>query len=374
MPYNRRPPVHRRRDAAMCTNRRFSPGDYVDARYRFNGNSASVPMSESSVAWRDAFIQNYETAANFEFQACYVCGGSEFEPLSEVDRYGFWYPTGLCLNCGNVQQTTYYKDSVVKSLYETYYRHIYGNQPPAQLFADQYQHAKSIHDIVDAHLGNGQHRLLEVGTGAGGILQYFADSGYQVTGLDFDKDFIEYGKAKGLNLLLGSIDVLPEEDRFDCIVLSHVLEHIVDPSGFLARLAGKLTDSGCLYVEVPSLNEVMAGNYDCDLLKFYQNAHVIHFSMDSFTNLCGQSGLSVTRIDPSIRAIVTANGDSDFSFRPTDHVDQTRSLLRKIESRRTGLTHRLRRTAKRGIKNTASSVLAKVGLRELVRSALRRKA
>ena len=135
-----------------------------------------------------------------------------------------------------------------------------------------------------------------------------------------------------------------------------------------------MTPDGCLYVEVPSLNEVRAGSYDCDLLKFLQNAHVIHFSMDSFANLCTQSGLHVSRIDPSIRAIVTANNGSPLPPTPVNHVDLTRTLLRDIESRRTGATHRARRAVKRSLKTTASVFLARVGLKEIVRSALGRKA
>ncbi len=346
----------------------------MDARYRFGGNSASIPMSGESIEWRDAFTEKYGDDASFEAQACYICGGSQFEEVSQIDRYGFWYPTGLCLSCGSVQQTTYYKASVLESFYEDYYRHIYGNQPPEKLFADQYQHAGSIHEIVQSHLGSEQRRVLEVGTGAGGILKFFADRGYRVSGIDFDDEFIAYGAAKGLDLHVGGVDTLPEGEKYDCIILSHVLEHIVDPIEFLESLAAKLTPAGCLYIEVPSLNGVQAGNYDCDLLKFFQNAHVIHFSMDSFANLCAQSGLDVSRIDPSIRAIVTATSGSLPRPTPVNHVALTRALISDIESLRTGVTHRVRRAVRRRVKNTASAFLARVGLREIVRSALRRKA
>jgi SAM-dependent methyltransferase len=346
----------------------------LDARYRFVGNSASIDMTDASIEWRDAFTEKYGDGASFEKQACYICGGSEFEEISQIDRYGFWYPTGLCLSCGNVQQTSYYTALVLGAFYENYYRHIYGNQSPEKLFADQYQHAGSIHEIVTSHLGSEQYRVLEVGTGAGGILKYFADRGYRVSGIDFDDEFIAYGAAKGLDLHVGGVDTLPEGEKYDCIILSHVLEHIVGPIEFLESLAAKLTPAGCLYIEVPSLNGVRAGSYDCDLLKFYQNAHVIHFSTDSFANLCAQSGLDVNRIDPSIRAIVTANNGSPPRPTPVNHVALTRTLLRDVESRRTGVTHRVRRVLRHSVKNTASVFLARVGLREIVRSALGRKA
>ncbi len=39
---------------------------------------------------------------------CAICVGENFYTFNHVDRYNIPYPTGICLNCGNIQQVQYY--------------------------------------------------------------------------------------------------------------------------------------------------------------------------------------------------------------------------------------------------------------------------
>ena len=51
---------------------------------------------------------------------CFLCGSPNetIDIFSTEDRYGFVYPTGMCLQCGNIQQAEYYSDEHVKIFYE----------------------------------------------------------------------------------------------------------------------------------------------------------------------------------------------------------------------------------------------------------------
>jgi len=50
-------------------------------------------------------------------------------------------------------------------------------------------------------------RIVEIGCGAGGILQYFKEKGNDVYGVDLGSEYIEFGRANyNLNIGTGTID------------------------------------------------------------------------------------------------------------------------------------------------------------------------
>ncbi len=55
----------------------------------------------------------------------------------------------------------------------------------------------------------------------------------------------------GIQYLGKTLDDLPKDQKFDLILLSHVLEHAESPVGLLKDLAARLSKGGVIYVEVP---------------------------------------------------------------------------------------------------------------------------
>lgn len=273
----------------------------LHSRYKYNKPTTCIPMSEKSIAARDEFTKKYKGKDILEHQKCYICRSDEFQVINERDRYGFYYPTGICNNCGNIQQVQYYKESILADFYENFYRKIYGHQTPEQLFltqkkergADIYKFASDI---------QAPKKVLEVGCGAGGILSVFRENKCDVLGLDFDANYLNFAKENDIQVRCGSIDQLNQGECFDLIILSHVLEHIIEPIKFLELLSEHLNENGILYIEVPSLHNVAAGGYKYDLLRYWQNAHTIHFSKYSLGLLCKQAGLKCIKSTDFIKS------------------------------------------------------------------------
>ena len=41
-------------------------------------------------------------------------------------------------------------------------------------------------------------------------------------------------------------------NKYDCLVLSHVLEHIYDLNSFIDKISENINDNGFLYIEIPN--------------------------------------------------------------------------------------------------------------------------
>ena len=57
-------------------------------------------------------------------------------------------------------------------------------------------------------------------------------------------------RSLGVRLINGPDD-LPSGTSFDLVVLSHVLEHVAEPIGFLGAMTSRLRSGGVLFIEVP---------------------------------------------------------------------------------------------------------------------------
>ena len=303
--------------------------------YIYNGTKNYVKMSNESVSARDEFLAKIEEKKALEPQDCFVCSSKSFEPIGEIDRYGFYYPTGMCTQCGNVQQTEYYNESVLVDFYSNYYRKIYGNTSSSELFKSQKEFTgKKIYKFITS-LRNPRN-VLEIGCGAGGILAVFKENGSAVTGLDFDDDYLEEARSHQIRVIRGSTEALDRDVKFDVIILSHLLEHIVKPADFLNNVKSFLTDDGLIYIEVPSIDGVCDGAFHYDLLRYWQNAHTIHFTTKSLDLLCLSVGLENVSRTKFIESC-WKKSDEQGGFSQKDqllNLEYTKSLLKETERRR----------------------------------------
>ena len=95
--------------------------------------------------------------------------------------------------------------------------------------------------------------LLDIGASRGIFLNQARVQGWSIFGLEAGIDTIEYAQRQwGIHIQHGTLEetTLPEA-FYDCVHLSHVLEHLLDPPGSMQRIVKAMKTGGVLIVEVP---------------------------------------------------------------------------------------------------------------------------
>ena len=125
----------------------------------------------------------------------------------------------------------------------------------------------------------------------------FKQAGYEVVGIEPDAAAREVA-TKAVEVLAGTAEALPDEvagRRFDVVLLSHVLEHCIDPAGALRNVQRMLEPKGTAIIEVPN-NAAMGlemygpGWFFADIPR-----HLQFFTENSLRRALERAGLRVTR-------------------------------------------------------------------------------
>ena len=108
-------------------------------------------------------------------------------------------------------------------------------------------------------------KLMDVGCGNGYILSLAKKLGWQTRGLEVDPSAVRAARAQGLDIEQGSYTRLADLTRiFDCIICSHVLEHVHDPRDMLYRLAEALKPGGTLLLSLPNATSLVRSYFGDD--------------------------------------------------------------------------------------------------------------
>ncbi|MDD2916222.1 MAG: class I SAM-dependent methyltransferase [Candidatus Gracilibacteria bacterium] len=173
------------------------------------------------------------------------------------------------------------------------------NIPDFQSFAETYEDIYVNPDIekLKARLApspkkNGK-KVLDIGCNHGTQLIPFYNKGYEIYGIDLNKKAIEDCKKylPSDHFFHSTVEGLDfEDDSFDVITTSHVLEHVYDLDTFLSSVYRLLKRGGTFTIKVPhgrSLEMLVWGKYSS---QSWVPFHINMFDQKSITHILKKHG------------------------------------------------------------------------------------
>jgi 2-polyprenyl-3-methyl-5-hydroxy-6-metoxy-1,4-benzoquinol methylase len=160
----------------------------------------------------------------------------------------------------------------------------------------------SVNPPVFRRIPRSAKRILDVGCGDGSLARAIrAEWPAQVCGLTYSEEEARLAREGTERIWVADLDRfdVPDLGAFDCIVCSHVLEHLVDPWRVLAKLRGHLEPGGTLIVALPNLLfwrnrvEMLRGRFRYTEGGLMDRTHCKFFDWDTAAELVAGSGLEL---------------------------------------------------------------------------------
>lgn len=239
-----------------------------------------------------------DTVTKTSARSCPICGESTCDVLH---RQKFVLPQGhpltngydvvCCRGCGFV-----YADTVVSQVdYDRFYARFskYEDRLTATGGGDTTWDAERLHHTAECVAGllpNPRSRILDIGCANGGLLRALKHLGWSdLCGMDPSRACVENTQRSGIEAHVGRLSAIPDDlGQFDCVILSHVLEHVSSLKSAVCSLSSLLGPDGIVYVETP--DAARYAEFVTAPFQDFNTEHINHFSLRCLANLFGNMG------------------------------------------------------------------------------------
>lgn len=97
--------------------------------------------------------------------------------------------------------------------------------------------------------------VLDIGCGTGWTTSIWQKNGFTVTGLEPSQSRSDIArKTYGISVVHNHIEHFKPTEKFDVIIMRHLLEHIADPVSTLTAVKSFLKPNGILLIVIPNIN------------------------------------------------------------------------------------------------------------------------
>ena len=142
-------------------------------------------------------------------------------------------------------------------------------------------------------------KLLDIGCGTGDFLQEAKNKGWNVKGIEPNKDARALANSKTNNQVFDAEELLNfKKNSFDIITLWHVLEHLPKLDEQLDIFKKLLRPNGALIIAVPNHKSFDASYYKSFWAAYDVPRHLWHFSQASIKNLFQRRKMEVVKTLP----------------------------------------------------------------------------
>lgn len=136
-------------------------------------------------------------------------------------------------------------------------------------------------------------RVLEIGSSTGLLLELFQKSGWIVQGVEPSEKSSMYSKKLGIPTIIETFEKAQIKEKFDVIILNHVLEHLENPAKALEKAHSLLDIGGIIVINVPNAGSLSARIYGDSWEYLLPNEHLWQFTPPALFKLLNNAGFKV---------------------------------------------------------------------------------
>ncbi len=234
----------------------------------------------------------YPLAKDFPYVTCQECGLVRQDPLPREEDIAAFYPPDYGPHIGGSKQK---RDKWINRMARRYY---YGTESVGRSGFMRFLFGLLSKRVMPTiRPPRGQNRLLDIGCASGDQLKRYEALGWTVKGIEISPNAVGIARAKGLEVHQGTAYDAPfETGSFDMIILSHVIEHVLEPDRFLRRCAEFLAPGGMLVLSTPCIRSLGFSLYGSCWFPLDAPRHLMLFDLRTIKMLGEKAGLRPNRI------------------------------------------------------------------------------
>lgn len=167
-------------------------------------------------------------------------------------------------------------------------------------------HSKNINRLaIDAVKVNSL--VLDIGCASGSIGEYLIEKKKCfVIGIDNRKSEVNIAKKRLNEVIFGDLNKNETfqkiNHKFDVVLATSVVEHLIDPQNTLKRVRNLLKPNGKLIVSTPNIvhwsmrKKIIKGNFDYEEYGILDNTHLHFYTIKTFKALVQESGYKINNV------------------------------------------------------------------------------
>lgn len=240
-------------------------------------------------------------------RVCPLCAADR--PQRLFVKEGF--PHNRCADCGMIYVAPVLREERLHSHYlgEDSYTRVLMNETQMEMDRRKFHYGL---DLIESFVP-GKGRLLDVGCGPGVFLEVARERGWRVEGLEFNAWCVERVRGLGIPVFDSPLETADlTAGAYQCVTLWTVLEHIVEPRGFLESIRRLVSPQGVLLVLVPNVESLAIRILHEKAVTFSGDSHVNHFGPATLARLLETSGFAVADCETLLTEIGTINNYLNF--------------------------------------------------------------
>ena len=196
-------------------------------------------------------------------------------------------------------------------------------------------------DFIDRLPSNPGGKLLEIGSGNGDTSQYALETRKcgECYGVEISEGAAALARDRGHHVIVGDIeeDTLDyQEEFFDVLIMSEVLEHLVDPWATLRKLRPYLKKGAVVMAGSPNvchhsvIRSLIGGGWQFHPSGVFDETHLRWFGLRDYRNLFEKSGYRVRGVRPAFKIVGKAALLNWLTLRKFEHLFHKQIFLEAV--------------------------------------------